>query len=443
MPAARKYELNGRVVDRATNDGAAGLRVEAWDKDARRDDALGHAHTDVKGLFTISFDRSAFSDKGRDRLPDIYFRVFHGDELLLDTAETFARDFKDWATPFELVVELPGARRTRSGVRDALATTTAANVTAAPVSAEVAIHEFGQSVAATVASVQRELLRYPTEVGTYVLEEIDLNIPVRMRVDQFGQVMAATVTDSQPHDASIGQVRMRLRPLVGAPPPPPAPSTPNQSLKTLNALPPETIRRLEEQRIFSVDDLMRVSNTPAGRAALEKSDLGVPLQTVMDKAAVLSLPIPSQVSEALLKDSTIKSPADIITKSPEQLAQIVQQKTNLPVSRLDFLKWRQDVEQFVTVPLPSQQSGGTNAPGNETTPTSTTPTTTPTNTDTNTTPTTSTTTPVTKPTTTTESGPIISPPPPQTTETEFVAKPSTETFEKTGDGTTTPPTIPP
>ncbi|HYO63488.1 MAG TPA: hypothetical protein VER08_07515 [Pyrinomonadaceae bacterium] len=438
MPAVRKYELSGRVVDRATNDGAAGLRVEAWDKDARRDDPLGHAHTDVKGLFRISFDRSAFSDRRRDKFPDIYFRVFHGDELLLDTAETLARNFKDWATPFELSVELPGPRRTRSGLRNTLATTTAANVTAAaaPVSSEVAMHEFGQSVAATVASVQRELLRYPTEVGTYVLEEIDLNIPVRMRVDQFGQVMAATVTDSQPNDASIGQMRMRLRPLVGAPPPPPAPSTPTQSLKTLNALQPDVIQRLEEQRIFSVDDLMRVSNTPAGRAALEKSDLGVPLQSVMDKAAVLSLPIPSQVSEALLKDGTVQKPSDILTKTPEQLAQIVQQKTNLPVSRLDFLKWRQDVEQFVSIPLPSQQSGGAmpSTPDTETPPTSTTPTTTP-----STTPTTST-TPITKLPPPGDSGPIISPPPQPVEDVSF-AKPTTETAEKTDDGTMSPPII--
>src|SRR4051794_35808076 len=65
-----------------------------------------------------------------------------------------------------------------------------------PRSEEVAIHELGESLAATVASVQGEMARYNTALGTYVLDEIDISIPVMLRVTKLGQVMAR-VTDSQ------------------------------------------------------------------------------------------------------------------------------------------------------------------------------------------------------------------------------------------------------
>src|SRR4051812_44105590 len=79
-----------------------------------------------------------------------------------------------------------------------------------PLSAEVAIHELGESLAATVASVQGEMARYNTALGTYVLDEIDISIPVMLRVTKLGQIMAR-VTDSQTPDSAVGQIRLRLK----------------------------------------------------------------------------------------------------------------------------------------------------------------------------------------------------------------------------------------
>src|SRR5205085_9892360 len=79
--------------------------------------------------------------------------------------------------------------------------------TAVGPSAEVAIHELGESLAATIASVQGELARYNTALGTYVLDEIDVSIPVMLRVTKLGQVLAR-VTDTQTPDSAVGPIRL-------------------------------------------------------------------------------------------------------------------------------------------------------------------------------------------------------------------------------------------
>ena len=72
---ARVYTLSGRVIDRATRLGVAGVRVEAWDKDFGLDDYLGWAITRSDGAFSISFDESAFRDSFFDNWPDLSFEV--------------------------------------------------------------------------------------------------------------------------------------------------------------------------------------------------------------------------------------------------------------------------------------------------------------------------------------------------------------------------------
>jgi plastocyanin len=79
-----RYEITGRVVD-PHGSGIGGVRVEAWDKDFGLDDHLGSASTISDGSFTIIFDESAFADIFFDKRPDLYFKVYCYNQLLVST----------------------------------------------------------------------------------------------------------------------------------------------------------------------------------------------------------------------------------------------------------------------------------------------------------------------------------------------------------------------
>jgi len=207
-----------------------------------------------------------------------------------------------------------------------------------PPSAEVAIHELGESLAATVASVQGEMARYNTALGTYVLDEIDISIPVRLRVTTLGQVLAR-VTDTQTPDSAVGQIRLRLKPSTGAAPVP-TPSGASQPLSTIELISREALARLEGDRVFSVGDLLRLASTAAGRDALAREVFGYMLQPVLDRAALMSLPLPSGVS-ALLVKLGVNSPEQFIKSDPTQLADSIRGYAGIAIQPADVSQWQE------------------------------------------------------------------------------------------------------
>lgn len=215
---------------------------------------------------------------------------------------------------------------------------------AVPPSAEVALHELGESLAATVASVQGEMARYNTALGTYVLDEIDISIPVMLRVTKLGQVMAR-VTDSQAPDSAVGQIRLRLKPSTGAAPVP----TPNgaaEPLHTIDLITREALARLAGERIFSVGDLLRVAATAAGREALAREVFGYDLRGVLERAALVSLPLPAGVSTLLLKLG-ITSPEQFVKSDPAQLSDTVRGYAGLAVSAADISQWQEAAAAYM------------------------------------------------------------------------------------------------
>jgi hypothetical protein len=79
------YVISGRVFDRNSGKPVAAAKVEAWDKDLICDDLLGSAITTAKGEFSLEFTASYFSELFLDRRPELFFKVFVADELVLDT----------------------------------------------------------------------------------------------------------------------------------------------------------------------------------------------------------------------------------------------------------------------------------------------------------------------------------------------------------------------
>ena len=218
---------------------------------------------------------------------------------------------------------------------------------------EVALRELGAAIAASVADVQRELARYPSALGAYVLDELEIALPVKARIDDLGQAMV-TVVDPKSDAPPPAMVRFRLRPLVGALPPPlPAPEEPLSALGTLSA---DAIAKLQARRIYSVGELRQVTSTAAGAAAVARLQLGVPLTQVLDRARLLDLPgVPSEVGAALLK-SGVESVAEFARADPHKLAVLLTRQlthvVDVPITSEIVATWQHAARDVTSIPLP-------------------------------------------------------------------------------------------
>ncbi len=78
----------GRVSDRKTKAGLAGLRVEAWDKDLIVKKPFMTAVTDQQGSFTIEFKKGRFKDSFGERRAPLFFKIFRDGSLVANTQDT-------------------------------------------------------------------------------------------------------------------------------------------------------------------------------------------------------------------------------------------------------------------------------------------------------------------------------------------------------------------
>jgi hypothetical protein len=85
QPQPMAFLIKGKVVQRQTQRTIPGLKVEAWDRDREISDQLGTSVSDHTGTFSISYDEALFKDAESDDLPDVFFRVFHGEEMVHST----------------------------------------------------------------------------------------------------------------------------------------------------------------------------------------------------------------------------------------------------------------------------------------------------------------------------------------------------------------------
>lgn len=104
MTKQQSFRINGRVINRVTGAGIPNLRVEAWDWDLIFKDFVGSDQTDAEGKFFIEFTSEFFREFFFDRKPDLFFRVFSGEELIEDTRESVMWNVSAGEIPVEIPV---------------------------------------------------------------------------------------------------------------------------------------------------------------------------------------------------------------------------------------------------------------------------------------------------------------------------------------------------
>src|SRR5687767_5387805 len=72
----KTLKIAGRVIDRKTRNGIAGLRVEGRAKDLGLKDLVASAVTDAEGAFHIELEENQFKDIIVKRKSDLFFKVF-------------------------------------------------------------------------------------------------------------------------------------------------------------------------------------------------------------------------------------------------------------------------------------------------------------------------------------------------------------------------------
>ncbi len=100
------FQIQGRIVDRATRRGVAGLRVEAWDKDRIFKDLAGSAVTDTEGTFRMKLDDSVFKGSLAGRKLELFFKVFDDGGLIQSTENSVSWTPEKGTSDIIIVVEL-------------------------------------------------------------------------------------------------------------------------------------------------------------------------------------------------------------------------------------------------------------------------------------------------------------------------------------------------
>lgn len=209
-------------------------------------------------------------------------------------------------------------------------------------SQEVAMHELGEALAVSVVSIKRELQNYPDERGSFAVDDFEVDIPLQMRMDELGQLMV-TVLDDGGATKAIARVRVRIKhdekPLQRIP------IIADLPLSELQVFTDSELKKLDEYRVFSVEDFIRVSRNSAGFKALEKRVSKTRTQKALKKAELLIIPdIPSHVSKELINN--FSSVDEFVHKDSVSISKSLK-KAKIDVGEQDVSEWQDKTRKYI------------------------------------------------------------------------------------------------
>jgi hypothetical protein len=330
--------VNGRVSS-AKGEPQAGVQVVLWARtpDHRLEQLDAASTTDAAGDFSVDIDLSAEvvseslviaeARRAGHRLPG---------PPGLAVFETGDRDLP--VGRVELIVDDQPVR---------------------PVEPVLTLSELGGEVASVVGAMQAELNRYPIVGGAFVVDEIEVTLPVRTSVDLLGQLRTEIADGTDTSESST--VRLMVRPLKDAPSPaPPAATVPLEDLDVLTA---QQIDHLHELRVFDLLSLDRLLTQPASRAALQS--VGLPEQQLRGRAEVIhGLGLPGRLAVALLK-AGVTSREAFLSRPPDELASAVGDAIGEPVTADVLSAWRERSRELRRLGAPPKRSIGVPLPDGE------------------------------------------------------------------------------
>jgi hypothetical protein len=207
------------------------------------------------------------------------------------------------------------------------------------VSAEVNLHELGQTIAVAVGEVQRELAHYPAALGAFE-PDVEIEIPMQMRVDSLGQLLVTVVADAQA-TPGVGRLRLAVRPQPHASRLLPTVESvqPLATLHKLELLTDEAVAQLKARRIFTANDLLRVGRSGAGRAGLEALAVG-DLSAILQTAQLFVLPFITEELAIALYQEDVRSIPDFVAQDPKTLAERLAKRLGKPVDARMIAYWQ-------------------------------------------------------------------------------------------------------
>ncbi|MBI5670122.1 MAG: hypothetical protein HZC41_19165 [Chloroflexi bacterium] len=189
--------------------------------------------------------------------------------------------------------------------------------------AELTIQELGESLVQALTGVQRSLAGSATEAGRYLMNEVELDVPVRLRVGPDGQVLVTPAeSDDPPHQ--LTRIRLTVRPAeadeaIGLP----LPAGTDRPLSVIPNLAEVVIQRLNSLHLYTIGDFLRVTSTVRGYRMMAQLGLDFDLDKTIEQAKLVASPeMPHVLAEDLLRHG-VNSRVDFARLKREQLPQVI------------------------------------------------------------------------------------------------------------------------